>query len=241
MRGEKSAWFRREPLRCLINAFTTRRRVKWIKDTSNLVVKMEKSCIQKEESTQKSVINRPTSSPPFFSFSFSWRFGSSSLVWWQCPWHTLSSYNGLIVIPSTLKVETFIKWSLSLSLSHSQPFPLLPCLFRVALSLLVLHSISITRRSVVSRRCTPQKLLTAPLPRFKLLFLLCLSRLRPAELVQRSPAARRAHSCARRACSRGMFECECLSSFVRVIKQYPSFSPKQTALFKMQRIQRRRY
>ena len=34
---------------------------------------------------------------------------------------------------------------------------------------------------------------------------------------------------------------ECLSFFVRMIKQYPSFSPKQTALFKMQRIQQRRY
>lgn len=98
-----------------------------------------------------------------------WRSGSSSLVWWQCPWHTLSSYNGLIFIPSTLKVETFIKWSLSLSLS--QPFPLLPCLFRVALSWFCTPFPSLTALSLLAG--ARPKTSHFPLPRFKLLFLLC--------------------------------------------------------------------
>lgn len=69
--------------------------------------------------------------------SLCWRIGSSSLVWCQCPWHTLSSHNGVIVIPHTLKVET-LSSGLSLNLSHPSTFL---CRFQF-LSLLLLHSIS---------------------------------------------------------------------------------------------------
>lgn len=70
-----------------------------------------------------------------------WRLSTSSLVWWQCPWHTLSSHNGVIVIPATHKVET-LSSGLSLKL-----FPVLPFCVSFSSSLLLLHYISITHLS----------------------------------------------------------------------------------------------
>lgn len=70
-----------------------------------------------------------------------WRLSTSSLVWWQCPWHTLSSHNGVIVIPATHKVET-LSSGLSLKL-----FPALPFCVSFSSSLLLLHYISITHLS----------------------------------------------------------------------------------------------
>lgn len=197
---------------------------------------MEKSSIQKEKSTQGSVINATSS--PLSSAVPCWGFAPGSLVWWPCPWHTLPFHNGVIVIPSTLKVETlssglslnptplhFVSHSIALSCVCT-PFP--------SLSLLYLFMVVQAGAHIHPKLFLSSSLIYPPPHHHPRLSYSSYSWILDHLLHGKHTLI---HTHTLHYPTAGV----CVSFFVRMIKQYPSFSPKQTTLFKMQRIQQHRY